>query len=475
MERIKDWKSYQKILNRQKRKKNNFASSIKLIGFLILVILLVYGSVRIFYLSKAYFITSDKQIQGTGIRPINFIKDKSVRIKSHIGDFNIFSNAGFSIKSLKTYFKHNPPVFNTILNGHYIQKIDGYTVVYTIKPVIQKEAEKVFKEYTVPYGVMAAINPDTGAVLGLASYSYNKERINEISGLKAYPPGSLAKIITASAAIESKGFYPGFNICYNGGLYGTNEADWKQNISTGLNRISFSLAFAKSCDVAFGKVAGFYVGRKLLAKYFNKFYFNKNIPFILNLQESRADVPNQFYQLELTGAGFENVKITPLQAALISAAVINGGKLMEPYIIEKIIGPDGHILYTHRGTKVLNDPITVKTASILKQMMIKTITNGIGHPDFYNVYNQYMLPGVITGGKTGTISGNNPEGLYQWFAGFGESRDKKIAISALVIENPVWRITGGGVAEKALFAYFFKNNKNNNLKITFSKRKLKVG
>ena len=105
-------------------------------------------------------------------------------------------------------------------------------------------------------------------------------------------------------------------------------------------------------------------------------------------------------------------------------------------------------------------------------MMIKTITSGIGRPDFYNAYNQYVLPGIIAGGKTGTISGNNPEGLYQWFAGFGEGNGKKIAISALVIENPVWRITGGGVAEKTLFAYFFKHN---NLKIASPARKLKAG
>lgn len=458
MERIRDWKSYQKILNRQKRKKNNFASSIKLIGFLIFIILLIYGSYRLFYFGESYLLTSNKQLQGTGIRSINFIKDKNGAVKSNIEYFNPFLDAGFSVKSLKTYFRHNPPVFNEIRNGRYIQKIGGYTVVYTIKPVIQKEAEKTFKEYAVPYGVMVAVNPDTGAVLALASYSRDKEMRNAISGLIPYPSGSLVKIITASAAIESKGFYPGFNICFNGGLYGINKTYWKQNINTGLNRISFSLAFAKSCDIAFGKVAGFYVGKRLLKEYFKKFYFNDKIPFILNLQESKAEIPDKFYQLELTGAGFENVKITPLQAALISGVIINGGKLVEPYIIKKIIGPNGKIVYVHKGVKILDNPVTAKTASILKQMMIQTITSGVGHPDFYNVYNQYMLPGVITGGKTGTISGNNPEGLYQWFAGFGESRGKKIAVSALVIENPVWKITGGGAAEKALFAYFFRNN-----------------
>ena len=88
-------------------------------------------------------------------------------------------------------------------------------------------------------------------------------------------------------------------------------------------------------------------------------------------------------------------------------------------------------------------------------MMIATVTKGVAHADFYNSAGRYMLPGVIVGGKTGTISGNNPQGLYQWFAGFGEMKGKKIALSALVVENPVWKIEGGGVAEKALLGYFF--------------------
>lgn len=466
MEKIKDWKSYQKIINKQKRKKIGLAASIKLIGLLILVVLLIYGSFKLFYFSKSYLLAGSRHSQWTGIRPINFIQAQSGQAKFNDGIDPFANGAVFSVKSLKAYFRQNPPVFNKIQGGHYVQKIDGYTVIYTLKPVVQMEAEKTFKKYDVPYGVVAAVNPDTGAVLALASYSHNKNAQNEVSALNAYPPGSLIKIITASAAIESKGFYPDFNICFNGGLYGTNKTYWKQKINSGSNRISFSSAFAKSCDIAFGKVAGFYIGEKLLKEYFRKFYFGKKISFILNLQESKANIPNRFYQIELTGAGFKNIKATPLQAALISGVIVNGGKLLKPYIIKKIIGPDGKPVYIHKGFKVLDAPVTPKTASILKQMMIKTVTNGIGRPDFYNIYNQYMLPGVVTGGKTGTITGDNPAGLYQWFAGFGESGNKKIAIAALVIEKPVWKITGGGLAEKTLFAYFFKSK---NLKIASSK------
>ena len=224
----------------------------------------------------------------------------------------------------------------------------------------------------------------------------------------------------------------------------------------------FSLAFAKSCDIAFGKIAGFYVGRKLMQKYFDKYYFNRKIPFILNLQNSTAKIPSKFYNLELTGAGFKNVRVTPLLAALMSAAVINGGKLLDPYIVKEVIGSDGHIVYKHKSVRIFDYPITPSTAAILKKLMIDTVTKGIGRYDFYNNYNQYMLPGVTAGGKTGTISGNHPTGLYQWFTGFGETKDIKIAVSALVVEKPVWRIEGGGVSEKVIYSYFFNNNNENN-------------
>ncbi len=455
MERMKDWKSYQKILNRRKRKKNHFISSIKVIGFLIFFIILIYGFYRFFYFGKSYILTHSKRLRGTGIRHISFINNKHEA--GRVGS-NIFLNTGFSVHSLKTYFKYYPPIFNKIRDGHYIQKIDGYTIVYTIMPIIQKEAEKTFKKYAVPYGILVAINPDTGAILALSSHSRNQEIGNVIPTLITYPAGSLTKIITASAAIEAKGFYPGFNIRFNGVLYGTNKIYWKQGIDKGLHSISFSMAFAKSCDIAFGKVTGFYLGKSLLEKYFKKFYFNSEIPFILDIRKSEADIPNRFYQLELTGAGFKNVKITPLQAALISGVIINRGRLMKPYIIDKIIGPNGKTVYVHGKAKVMGSPITAKTASVLRQMMVKTITKGVGHPDFYNVLDKYMLPGITVGGKIGTISGNSPAGLYQWFTGFGEIGGKKIAVSSLVVENPTWKITGGGVAEKIIFAYFYKHN-----------------
>ncbi len=451
MERIKGWKSYQKTLNKRKGKKNKFVSIIKYIAITVFIVLFFYGSSKLYFYGKSILSVESKKVQGTGIRPIVFIKD-GLTVKNSSG-FGISDVK--SLSSLKKYLKYNPPIFKTIIDGHYVQKIGSYTVVYTVDPTVQKEAENVFKKYAVPFGVLAAVNPDTGAVIGFASYSYNKSQSDEISPLISYPPGSLVKIITASAAIESKGFYPGFNICFSGTMYGTDKTYWKQNIGIGSNKISFKQAFAKSCDVAFGKVAGYYLGRKLLINYFNKFYFNKKIPFVLDLHKSKAYIPRKFYQLELTGAGFKNVKMTPIQAALIAGSAINGGKIVKPYIIKEIISSSGKVLYIHKGAKTLNNPITAKTAHILKQMMIATITKGVAHADFYNTSGRYMLPGVVVGGKTGTISGNNPKGLYQWFAGFGEMKGKKIALSSLVIENPVWKIEGGGVAEKALLAYFF--------------------
>jgi cell division protein FtsI/penicillin-binding protein 2 len=473
MERIKDWKSYQHILNKNKRKKPNNLRPLYIFIFIVAFLFISFGGVKLFFFLKNYYeksvLSKQRTFLGTGIRPIKFYgagNHKKIKTLSASSNTNgaaalgrkYFNKHNFSIKSLQKYFRTHSPKFNTIKNGHYVQKLGKYTIVYTLDPVVQNEAKKVLTEYSVPFGAVAAVNPETGAVLGLYSYASNKSKKYEISDLIAYRPGSLAKIVTASAAIGAKGFYPGLNVCYNGGLYGTNKNYWIQNINTGNNRISFRLAFAKSCDIAFGKIAGFYVGRQLLQKYFNKYYFNRKIPFILNLQDSTAKVPSasKFYELELTGAGFKNARVTPILAALMSAAVINGGKLLDPYIIEEVINHKGHIVYKHKGVKVLDNPITPSTAAILKELMVSTVTKGIGRYDFYNIYNQYMLPGIITGGKTGTISGNHPTGLYQWFTGFGEAKNKKIAVSALVVEKPVWRIEGGGVSEKIIYSYFFK-------------------
>ncbi|MHB1680407.1 MAG: penicillin-binding transpeptidase domain-containing protein [bacterium] len=474
MERIKDWKSYQYTLNRHKRKNPNILKPLLIFIFAVIFLVISIGGIKLFSYLKNYYTKSvlnkRQSFSGTGIRPIKFTNSKknntietlSASLSANMPGKKYFNNHNFSIKSLQKYFKSYPPKFNTIKNGHYIQKIGKYTIIYTLNPAVQNEAKKVLTTNNVPFGAVAAVNPETGAVLGLYSYASNKSKKYEISDLIAYKLGSLAKVVTASAAIESKGFYPGFNVCYNGGLYGTNKNYWIQNINTGNNKISFSLAFAKSCDIAFGKIAGFYVGRTLMQKYFDKYYFNHKIPFILNLQNSTAKVPSKFYNLELTGAGFKGARVTPILAALMSAAVINGGKLLDPYIIKEIISSSGRIVYKHKGVRILDYPITLSTAAILKKLMIDTVTKGVGRYDFYNNYNQYMLQGVTTGGKTGTISGNHPTGLYQWFTGFGETKNRKIAVSALVVEKPVWRIAGGGVSEKIIYSYFFNNNYGNN-------------
>jgi cell division protein FtsI/penicillin-binding protein 2 len=466
MEKIKDWKSYQHILNRRKRRKPKLFSVAKFAFFLIAFVLVSVGILKGFYFVKSYHYKNNKLSIGTGIRPIKLTADpqdnhpqtaKNLSNERLLAGKYFIKTGSFSIAMLKKFFETNQPQFNLIKDGHYIQKIGKYTIIYTLSPVVQQEAQKIFKEYNVPFGALAAVNPETGAILSLATYARNSSKKAEISDLLPYRSGSLVKIITASAAIESKGFYPGVTICYNGGLYGTNKNYWMQNPSTGANKISFKLAFAKSCDIAFGKIAGFYVGGSLLKKYFNGFHFNHEIPFILDLKKSTAKVPDRLYSLELTGAGFKNIRITPILASLIAASTINGGKLLKPYIIKEVIGPNGKIYYKHKGVKVLSSPITAATANVLKTMMMGTVIKGVAHPDFYNVYNQYLLPGVVTGGKTGTISGVKPTGLYQWFAGFGEKGNKKIALSVLVVEKPVWKIESGGVSEKVLSSYFFKN------------------
>ncbi len=469
---FKNWKSYQSGIRRKKRKARGIFSLARLAGALIVLLAAAYGSIWIYHAGKSYLLKKGAFFRGTGIRPITL--NGNVNVDPSLSELTslIFTGKKLQLASLSEYFKNNPPVFNEIKDGHYIQKINGYTIVYTIEPSVQREAEGILAQNNVPYGAVAAVNPETGAVLALASYSADPSDADEISPLLPYPPGSLVKIITAAAAIESKGFNPSSSICFNGGMYSTDRSFWKQGINEGANRLSLGLAFAKSCDVAFGKITGFYVGKPVLSEYFDKFYFNKKIPFVLDLKKSRAIIPDKFFQLELTGAGFKNVVATPLQEALITASVINGGRLLDPYLIEKIISSRGNVIYSHENVQVLGNPITGKTADVLRQMMIKTITMGVGHPDFYNLYNRYLLPGVIAGGKTGTITGDNPGGLYQWFAGFGEKGDKKIALSALVIEKPIWRIEGGGIAEKVLFSYFFNNkNKNSINEVAFSKKK----
>jgi len=138
--------------------------------------------------------------------------------------------------------------------------------------------------------------------------------------------------------------------------------------------------------------------------------------------------PEDEAQLMLESFGQASNRATPLQMAMVSAAVANGGVLMQPNLVESIIAPDLSPLQEFQPEEY-STPMTQQNADTLKAMMVQDVSNGAA--------SNARINGVEVGGKTGTAQNGEDEPYTLWFTGFAPAQDPRVAV-AVVIEN------GGG-------------------------------
>ena len=135
----------------------------------------------------------------------------------------------------------------------------------------------------------------------------------------------------------------------------------------------------------------------------------------------------------MTGFGYGKSQITPLHMAMITSAIANNGKMMQPRLVKKIVDKDGKVV-SERKAKVLSEVTSPDTANIIRDMMVAVVNYGTGTSAY--------LDSVQIAGKTGTADKEN--GLLDaWFVGFAPAYDPNLAI-ALVVEDS--EDTGGVAA-----------------------------
>ncbi|MBI1824406.1 MAG: penicillin-binding protein, partial [Nitrospirae bacterium] len=132
----------------------------------------------------------------------------------------------------------------------------------------------------------------------------------------------------------------------------------------------------------------------------------------------------------------------------------NGGDLIVPHLIDKIIDQEGNEIYSPKR-EVIGHVVSSNTTELLKEMMGQTIISGTSRRAFRRYHRSAALRDITVGGKTGSLTGNDPPGKYSWFVGMAPLEKPEVAIAALVINNGHWRIKGSDVAKEG-FTNFFK-------------------
>ncbi|GAB6900085.1 peptidoglycan D,D-transpeptidase FtsI family protein [Kineosporia succinea] len=336
---------------------------------------------------------------------------------------------------------------SSLLTGEQAQ---GATVETTINAKAQKAAYDALGDQD---GAVIALDPETGDILTMVSKpSYNPNKlashdtteanqlylklaaddldplINRTIG-QLYAPGSTFKIVTSAAALTD-GRYGADS---ESGLTGVARLDLPETTATLPNDTgtvcadgtpTLREALEESCNTTYGQL-GMDLGQEAMSEQAAKFGFGQSLTVPQNVVKSSFPTGLNQPQLAQSSIGQFDVRATPLQVAMLSAGVENGGVVMRPNLVSKITSADGKTISEPTPEK-FSEAVTSDVADQLKSMMVSVVQNGTGKPA--------QISGVTVGGKTGTAqqqTGQNPD---VWFTCFGEKDGKKIAV-AVVVED----------------------------------------
>lgn len=323
------------------------------------------------------------------------------------------------------------PEFSTTFAG----KVAGVTprddfVFYSLDPDLQRFTTDLLAKSRAPHIAVVAMEPDTGKILAIADKSNS---IRDLSLHTGFPAASIFKIVTTAAALERSSVAPSSQIRFRGGNYTLNQ--WNYNPSPKKDRRSMSLyeALAKSCNPVFARVALKHLNPEVLREYAAFFGFGAALGFDSYLTPSAALIPESDFELSRTAAGFGKVTLSPIHAAAMMAGIANDGVLPRPSLVERVVSREGAVVYQSRPTFVQR-LVQPQTADSLMQMMEYTTTIGTSRREFMRK-SRPILGGIRVAAKTGTLRGQNPTGINNWFVAAAPIDEPRIALSVIVV-NP---------------------------------------
>ena len=332
----------------------------------------------------------------------------------------------------------------------------GDTLHYSIRGDLQKRVHDFMAQKQVPFGVFVAIEPSTGRILAMTSYSSVDPQWVQSSFFDLYPMASLFKIITASAALENKKITPETVVEFRGRPYSENPRYWDISPRGNNSRMDVGYALGKSINPVYGRVASDIAGKASVMEYVRKFGFNQSLLPGVPVKESKAGEPQTDRALMLMGAGLDHeVKISPLHAAVIMGAIANQGRMMAPTLTDRVVDAAGGNKEEHKPRE-LRRLVSPETAASLTRMLSNTVTRGTSRRAFHDRRGRPMLAGIDIAAKTGSIDGTDPKGHYSWFAAYAPAHEPRIALVALVINQDRWKIKSSQVGEQALEEFFRK-------------------
>ena len=383
---------------------------------------------------------------------------ESVLYSPVIGYFSLFSGADGIEREMNNYLSGQSSAqffeqINALLDG---KPVTGAAVELTIDPDVQRAAWDALGNRK---GAVVAIEPATGRILAMVSkptfdanllaghlygpvtdayktYADDADQplVNRAIAGDLYHPGSTFKLVVAAAALESGNFTATseFENLDKYRLPGTSVYVENSSGTTcgGGETVTLEQALIKSCNIPFAMLA-VELGEERIRSQAELMGFGSDIEIPLAVTPSIYPADLTPSQVALTGFGQFDVRATPLQMALVSAAIANQGVLMKPQLVDLVVASNLNVL-SQLEPDVLSSPISRLTAGYLTRMMVDSVEVGAA--------TRAGISGVAVAGKTGTAENGPTDPYTLWFTGFAPAESPQVAV-AVVVED------GGGIGQ----------------------------
>jgi peptidoglycan glycosyltransferase len=350
------------------------------------------------------------------------------------------------------------------------RQTNGNDVKLTIDPQVQRAAWNALGNQR---GAVVAMDPKTGAILALVSkpgFDPNLLAVHNGTQLRAnwqqllkdpnrpmdnrtiagreYAPGSVFKVLTAATALSSGNYTPDTQVPGPAQLTLPQSNTPLPNDFTGDcgsgGQPTLLHALVISCNTAYGGL-GMTLGEKALHNQVQAFGFDRTLQIPLRVSPSKFSIKpdGTLSQAEVaySAIGQLDVRVTPLQICMVSAAIANKGTLMQPYLVDSVLGPDLQVR-TKTDQKELGKPISENVASQLTTMMQAVVDDPQG------TGRQARIDNVSVAGKTGTAQQAQGQPPNAWFTAFAPADNPKVAVAVVVEDGGTLNenATGGQVA-----------------------------
>ncbi len=361
-------------------------------------------------------------------------------------------NAVLSGNSDASFFQN----LNAILTG---QDVQGDNVNLTIDPDVQQAAYDALGTNT---GAVVAIQPKTGKVLAMVSkpdYDPNALTSHDTAAVKQqydallaqtptplqnraiggdlYTPGSVFKLIVASAALKDGKYDLDSEFPNPSRLQLPGTSTYINNAEGGScgggDTVKLRTAIQYSCNIPFAEL-GQKLGYDAIKATADDYGFGDAIEVPMRATASQYPEVDSTAQLMLSAFGQASVRVSPLQMAMVAAGIANGGKVMQPSLVDSITTSDLKTVESF-SPKQFSDPLSSSEAADLTEAMQSVVSGGTG--------TNAKIDGVDVAGKTGTAEGGTGDPYTLWFTGFAPAKDPEVAV-AVVVGN------GGGLGQSGV-------------------------